>query len=543
MLAIVIEAAIRSSVLIVAIWIGLKALRISNPHILMSTWRLVLIACLASPFMVGRPIFSVGADVPPALLLLTGDMSISSLAFDLAPASVRQHGAISQHFDWRLLATSIYLLVAGWLLLRLAIGTALGWRLRISADPIYEDWTAGKDVRSSSAIKAPGTFGSTILLPEHYSTWDAVDRRAIMVHEDSHVRRGDFYLLLLAAINRAAFWFNPLAWWLHGQIIYLAEARSDAAAIEDIEDRIRYAELLVRLGHGPISSTLLAMARSETVARRVEQLLAETRLPRKIDWKASATIIACVLPLVAISSGVVAQAPSPPTADNSATTFDPDAIAKRKAEQEQPRTEVPIDASLLDNYVGYYERAGLIFTVTRQGDQLFVQLTGQQPVQVYPESPNKFFAKIVHAQFSFVTAPQGQATALVLHQNGHEQSAKRVDKAEADTVAEQLAKRIKDGTAQPGSEAALRRMIEALQAAQPNYDAMTPELATATRQQLPALQRGLERLGQLQSISFRGVGGSGWDVYEARFTNGLSIWRITLAPDGKIAGALFQNGP
>ncbi|MFH0299717.1 M56 family metallopeptidase [Bradyrhizobium sp. 31Argb] len=543
MLAIVLEAAIRSSVLIMAIWIGLKALRIFNPHILMSTWRLVLIASLASPLIVGRPMFTVGADIPPALLVLTGDMSISSLASDLAPASVGQHGTISQHFDWRLLATSIYLLVAGWLLLRLAIGTALSWRLQISADPVYEDWTAGKDVRSSPAIKARGTFGSTILLPEHYGTWDALDRRAIMVHEESHVRRGDFYVLLLAAINRAVFWFNPLAWWVNSRIIYLAEVRSDAAAIEDIEDRIRYAELLVRLGRGPSGSTNLAMARAETVARRVEQLLVETRLPRKIDWKARAAIIACVLPLVAVSSGVVAQAPSPPKADNDATTLDPDTMAKRKAEQEQPRTEVPIDAKLLDNYVGYYQRAVLIFTVTRQGDQLFAQLTGQQPVQFYPESPTKFFAKVVHAQISFVTDPQGKAAALVLHQNGHEQLAKRVDKAEADRVAEQLAKRIKDGTAQPGSEAALRRTIEAIRAGQPNYDAMTPELAVATRQQLTGLQRGLEQSGQLQSISFRGVGSSGWDVYEAKYANGLSIWRITLAPDGKIAGLLVQGGP
>jgi beta-lactamase regulating signal transducer with metallopeptidase domain len=333
MLAIVIEAAIRSSLLIVAIWIGLKALRIGNPHILMSTWRLVLFASLASPFLVGRPIFSVGADVPPALLILTGDVSISSLATDFAPASVRRHDGILPHFNWRSLASSIYLLVAGWLLLRLAVGTALSWRLQRSAHPVYEDWTAGRDVRSSPAIKAPGTFGSTILLPEHYGTWDALDRRAIMVHEESHVRRGDFYLLLLAAINRAVFWFNPLAYWLYSQIVYLAEARSDAAAIEDIEDRIRYAELLVRLGHGPRGSTSLAMARSETVARRVEQLLAETRLPRKIGWKARALIIACVLPLAAISTGVVAQDPSPPKADNSAMTSDLDAIAKRREEQ------------------------------------------------------------------------------------------------------------------------------------------------------------------------------------------------------------------
>ena len=543
MLAIVVEAAIRSSVLIVPIWIGLKALRVTNPHILMSIWRLVMLVSLASPLLVGRPIFTFGADVSPALVVLAGDTSIFSHTPDFVPVSVASHGGISQHFDWSVLGATIYLLVAGWLLLRLAIGTALSWRLRISAHPVHEDWTAGRDVRSSPEIKAPGTFGSTILLPAHYGTWDVLDRRAIMAHEESHARRGDFYLLLLAAINRAVFWFNPLAWWLNSQIVYLAEARSDAAAIEDIEDRIRYAELLVGLGRGPRGSISLAMARSETVARRVEQLLAETCLPRKIDWKTRAAIIACILPLAAISTGVVAQAPSSPKADSSVTTLDPDAIATRAQEQAQPRTEVPIDPKILDNYVGYYLLAGHVFSVTREGDQFFTQLPGQPRVQCYPESSTKFFAKVVHAQISFVTDPQGRATALILHQGGQEQSAKRIDKAEADRVTEQLAKRIRDGIAQPGSEAALRHTIESLQAAQPNYDEMMPPLAGLTRQQLPNLRRSMEELGQLQSISFRGVGSSGWDIYEARFANGLSIWRIILTPEGKISGLLLQTGP
>lgn len=366
MLAIVIEAAIRSSVLIVVIWMGLKVLGANNPHSLMSIWRLVLLASLASPFIVGCPIFSIEFDVPSPLLFFAGDGALQSLAAGFVPASVRNHSGLSQHFNWGSLAASLYLLVTGWLLMRLAIGTALGWQLRRYARPIYEDWTADKDVRSSPAIKAPGTFGSTILLPEHYGSWDALDRRAIMVHEESHVRRGDFYLLLLAAINRAVFWFNPLAYWLNGQIVYLAEARSDAAAIEDIEDRIHYAELLVRLKHGPHSSTNPAMARSETVARRIEQLLAESRLPKKMDWQVRSVIMACVLPLAAISIGLVAQASFPPKADDSAMTFGPDLIAKRGEETLRPRIEVPIDAL-----------GGRAITGTWQDDPLFSQIAGR----------------------------------------------------------------------------------------------------------------------------------------------------------------------
>ena len=310
MLATIIEAAIRSSVLIVVIWMGLKALRTNNPHSLMSIWRLVLLTSLASPFIVGIPILSIGFDVPSPLLILVGDGPLPWLDANFAPDSLQNQSELSQRFNWGLLAVSIYLLITGWLLMRLVIGTAIGWRLQQCAHPIDEDWTAGKDVRSSPMIKAPGTFGSTILLPEHYRGWDALDRRAIMAHEESHVRRGDFYLLLLAATNRALFWFSPLAHWLNSQIVYLAEVRSDAAAIEDIGDRIHYAELLLRLKHGPRGSTNPAMAKSETVARRVEQLLAETHLPRKISWTMRVMTIASILPPATISIGLVTQASS-----------------------------------------------------------------------------------------------------------------------------------------------------------------------------------------------------------------------------------------
>ena len=225
-------------------------------------------------------------------------------------------------------------------------------------------------------------------------------------------------------------------------------------------------------------------------------------------------------------------------------TSDLDTIAQRKEEQDKPRIEIQIDPKILDNYTGYYQlKPSMIFTITRQGDQLFTQLTGQPPVQVYPESAQKFFAKVVHAQISFVIDSQGRATELVLHQAGREQSAKRVDKAEVDSAEQQLAKRIKDGTPLPGSEAALRATIEAQQRGQPNYDAMSEALALATRQQQAVLQRMYAGLGPLQSISFRGVGSQGWDVYEAKYANGMSINRISLAPDGKIEGLLTQAGP
>jgi hypothetical protein len=388
------------------------------------------------------------------------------------------------------------------------------------------------------------TFGSTILLPTDYASWDQVKRRAVMAHECAHVARGDFYVLLLAAINRAIFWFNPLAWWLHGQIANLAEERSDAAAIQDIEDRPRYAEVLMDFsGKADRAASALPMARSKTVRRRVERILSETTLPRNMDWKAWSTTLACIVPLVAVAAGTVAQVPSR-NDEKKLTALDADTLIQRRKDQRRPRTEIQIDPAILDNYVGYYQLAPLaIFTVTRTGDHLFAQMTGQDSLRVYPESPQKFFYRRVPTQISFITDAQGRANGLILHQNGLERPAKRVDQAAAHKVEENFAARVKDNTPQAGSEAALRRQIEAFAQGQPAYDEMVEELALLTRPQAPRIQRQFAVSGPLQSISFRGIGDRGWDVFEAKFANGISICRIAMRADGKISGLLFQWGP
>jgi hypothetical protein len=72
---------------------------------------------------------------------------------------------------------------------------------------------------------------------------------------------------------------------------------------------------------------------------------------------------------------------------------------------------------------------------------------------------------------------------------------------------------------------------------------MTPGLASMTLADVPKIERQFGLLGPVQSISFRGVGLSGWDIYEAKFANGISICRILMTPDGKITGLRFEWGP
>lgn len=92
------------------------------------------------------------------------------------------------------------------------------------------------------------------------------------------------------------------------------------------------------------------------------------------------------------------------------------------------RKEVTVDPKLLEGYVGSYELAPkFILTVTREGDKLITQATGQPQVPIFAESEREFFAKVVDAQITFVTDAQGRATELILHQGGNDMHAKRIE--------------------------------------------------------------------------------------------------------------------
>jgi hypothetical protein len=89
--------------------------------------------------------------------------------------------------------------------------------------------------------------------------------------------------------------------------------------------------------------------------------------------------------------------------------------------------EIKLDPKLFEGYVGQYQLApSFILTITREGDALFAQATGQPKFQIFPESERGFFLKAVDAQITFETDSAGRATSLTLHQNGADMPAKRV---------------------------------------------------------------------------------------------------------------------
>jgi D-alanyl-D-alanine-carboxypeptidase/D-alanyl-D-alanine-endopeptidase len=87
-----------------------------------------------------------------------------------------------------------------------------------------------------------------------------------------------------------------------------------------------------------------------------------------------------------------------------------------------------VDPAILDRYTGRYAFAPtFVITITREGDHLYAQATGQPRFEIFAKDDRNFFYKVVDAQLTFVVDANGRATSLVLHQNGADHSGKRIE--------------------------------------------------------------------------------------------------------------------
>jgi CubicO group peptidase (beta-lactamase class C family) len=89
--------------------------------------------------------------------------------------------------------------------------------------------------------------------------------------------------------------------------------------------------------------------------------------------------------------------------------------------------ETKVDSSNFEAYVGEYEvNPRLTLTITREGDKLFAQLTGQPKLVVEPVSDTQFTIPDVKANISFEKDSAGKVVGLVLSQGTRTVNAKKI---------------------------------------------------------------------------------------------------------------------
>ncbi|TPQ28758.1 antirepressor regulating drug resistance protein [Bradyrhizobium guangdongense] len=413
MIATLAEAALRSLVLGGVVWFGLYLFRVRNPHVHMTAWVVVLLASLAMPFVMHWPTVTI-TRLPMPVPVPDNLWPIEPSIQELSPPPVNP-GAVAAppaqsavSVNWALLATIVYAGVASLLLLRLALGLSLTWQLARAAKPMKELRIEGADVRLSRDIGGPVTFGSTILLPPQFLRWNAQKRLAVLAHESAHVANRDFYVLLLASLNRVVFWFSPFAWWQHARLAELAEIISDAQAIEVIDDRLSYAEILLDVATSVRPRPMeLAMARVSTVRTRVERIIAAAAMPVAVTWRKRLWIAAMIVPAVIVSTGMIAYRT-------------PDGSPPIEAVPEA--TRVPHGRAFV-NFYALGQNA--VFAIFRDGDDLFGQLTGQRKLPLTITDGTASYAAVA-GEITFSVDAERRSSDLLLRQNGRDIHAVRV---------------------------------------------------------------------------------------------------------------------
>ena len=130
-------------------------------------------------------------------------------------------------------------------------------------------------VRCTSGVASPCTWGiarPVILMPAAATSWPREAWRAALAHEEQHLRQNDGLHRLIAALVRAAFWWNPLVHALCRRLELESELCCDEAATRDTGRRA-YGELLLSLATGVRFETAASWASSGGLRERLQRLL------------------------------------------------------------------------------------------------------------------------------------------------------------------------------------------------------------------------------------------------------------------------------
>lgn len=477
-------------------------------------WAAAIVCSLIVPTLISSvSIQTPAGGTPPAARKVTALRELTSI--QVVPLTwVHEHtrNYVSTRSENHVLER-IWLVVSAALLAALALnGAYLHWR--------KQRWKTSV-VGGISVYIAPdvgpavvGLIRPRIVIPEWLLEATPSHQAMALAHEQAHLAGHDPQLLTIALCLVVLMpWNFPLWWQLH-RLRYAIEVDCDVRVLDGGLDTRLYGEMLVDVNQRPSAYIGAAASMSETRSFLEERIALMVREPPR--WALPSVIFGCL----AMTLTVLASQVSPPNLGNLAGSG------------QGPMILTP---AVLDRYVGFYVRgANTVVAITREGSHLRWQLPHNEPIELIPDSQLNFIG--TGHPLRFLQDAQGQTTGLVVICGSCSLTMPRIDESEAQTIMANNEARYRSQSPTPGSEAALRRLIEGVLAAHPDYDEMTPWMVEHYRNNL-SFYKGYARGGAVQSIEFRGVNKYGDDAYEVRQAGGTSTWTIELDPSGHIADA------
>ena len=332
----ILDTALRALAAALAVALVLRLLRVRAAAVLHSVWSAVLFAMLLMPVL-PSVVPALPVPVPAAAggffdaAFGTQEPSPAVVGYSTQSRTVIDavsslQGRNSARFSDRLQASDtgarasrswlplvlLTVYVAGVLLFvaRLSYGWVVASamvRCATRRGPVLTD--VGRDVYESSEVTVPMTVGAirpVIILPIAWRVWDSETLAAIIGHEVAHVHRHDASIALAAHLNRAMFWFHPLAWWLERKLAVTAEHACDEAAARAIAAPGRYAEILVemadvvRRSRGRLTWQAVGVNGAGLLNSRIDRLLRGDAFASASPGKKIAALIGCVLAIATV---------------------------------------------------------------------------------------------------------------------------------------------------------------------------------------------------------------------------------------------------
>lgn len=248
-----------------------------------------------------------------------------------------------------------YLLVAFLLSLPLAVSLFRLRHLRKGAR-VEHDEAQGVCIVTGAHIDAPFSCHRTIYLPQHLT---ATQRRMILCHEQAHIRYRHYREVWLVEAMTRLLWFNPVMWWLRGELRNVHEYEADSEVLATGEDRYAYQTILLEeVMNGDL---LIANGFNHSFIRRrfIEMFQSSNRCMSRLAKAGSAAWVLLVVALFCFRVGearvvyvdkVVSQATDKaPVAEATAVASEPLAPTEAPAPAEEPAlTEVSAPAVVLN---------------------------------------------------------------------------------------------------------------------------------------------------------------------------------------------------
>jgi len=364
-----------------------------------------------------------------------------------------------------------------------------------------------------------GVFRPEIVVPEWLVSAPLDTQHHVIAHEFAHVHARDSALLALSMLPILLAPWNPLLWWHARRLRMAIEVDCDRRVLSHGIDMKRYAEVLMQFGlrRGNLLGAIASMSEAPSTLERRITLMAQPIVAR---W----TVSSIALAVLAIGTIAAATSVVPPPLRLAAATPNSKAVE-------------------LDRYVGRYEFASVtVVEIQRDQDELSAVFPGAPADLLSAGAADGFRYKDADVTIHFERDPNGRITGLNFEQNGAVTYAPRVDSARVQAIQGEIAERYRQQVAAPGSEQALRRLIEGIQSGSPHYSEMSSQLAGGTRTMLKSFQSTEQTAGPIQSIEFKGVSSRGWDQYHVTHAHGAANWQIALDDKGIIVGALLHEG-